>query len=113
VANAPFALIPRLTGARVALNVDGLEWQRGKWGPLGRAYYRFCSWLAPKLPIVLVSDGPGHRRLLSRALPKGDRLHPLRHRRAPTRSRGQPSSVPNRWLLAACGRPWRGSRRRS
>lgn len=56
VANAPFAVLPRLTGAKVALNVDGLEWQRGKWGPLGRAYYRFCSWLAPKLPIVLVSD---------------------------------------------------------
>lgn len=55
-ANAPFALVPRLTGAKVVLNVDGLEWQRGKWGPAGRAYYRFCAWLSPKLPIVLVSD---------------------------------------------------------
>jgi glycosyltransferase involved in cell wall biosynthesis len=48
--------VPRLTGAKVALNVDGLEWQRRKWGSLGRAYYRFCSWLAPKLAILLVSD---------------------------------------------------------
>jgi len=55
-ANAPFALIPRLTGARVVLNVDGLEWERGKWGRAGRAYYRACAWLSPKLPIVLVSD---------------------------------------------------------
>lgn len=55
-ANAPFALIPRLAGARVALNVDGLEWQRGKWGMLGRNYYRICGWLALRLPIVLVSD---------------------------------------------------------
>lgn len=55
-ANAPFALVPRLTGARVVLNVDGLEWERGKWGRLGRWYYRFCAWLSPRLPIVLVSD---------------------------------------------------------
>lgn len=55
-ANAPFALVPRLTGAKVVLNVDGLEWQRDKWGAAGKAYYRFCSWLAPHLPIVLVSD---------------------------------------------------------
>lgn len=55
-ANAPFALVPRLTGARVVLNVDGLEWQRGKWGRLGRWYYQFCAWLSPKLPLVLVSD---------------------------------------------------------
>jgi glycosyltransferase involved in cell wall biosynthesis len=55
-ANAPFALVPRLGGARVVLNVDGLEWERGKWNRLGRWYYQACAWLAPKLPIVLVSD---------------------------------------------------------
>ena len=55
-ANAPFALVPRLTGARVVLNVDGLEWERGKWGRAGRWYYRACAWLSPRLPIVLVSD---------------------------------------------------------
>ncbi len=55
-ANAPWALVPRLGGAKVALNVDGLEWQRGKWNRLGRWYYRACAWLAPKLPITLVSD---------------------------------------------------------
>ncbi len=55
-ANAPFALVPRLGGAKVVLNVDGLEWQRGKWNSLGRWYYRACAWLSPRLPIVLVSD---------------------------------------------------------
>jgi glycosyltransferase involved in cell wall biosynthesis len=55
-ANAPFALVPRLSGARVVLNVDGLEWQRGKWNRLGRAYYLACAWLSPRLPITLVSD---------------------------------------------------------
>jgi glycosyltransferase involved in cell wall biosynthesis len=55
-ANAPFALVPRLAGAKVVLNVDGLEWQRGKWGRIGRWYYQACAWLAPKLPVALVSD---------------------------------------------------------
>lgn len=55
-ANAPFAIVPRLTGARVVLNVDGLEWERGKWNRVGRFYYQACAWIAPKLPVVLVSD---------------------------------------------------------
>jgi glycosyltransferase involved in cell wall biosynthesis len=55
-ANAPFAIVPRLAGARVVLNVDGLEWQRGKWNAAGRLYYQTCAWLSPKLPIALVTD---------------------------------------------------------
>jgi len=55
-ANAPFAIVPRLGGAKVVLNVDGLEWERGKWNRLGRWYYQACAWLSPKLPIVLVTD---------------------------------------------------------
>jgi exopolysaccharide biosynthesis WecB/TagA/CpsF family protein len=55
-ANAPFAMVPMVGRSKVALNVDGLEWRRGKWSRLGRWYYQACSWLAPKLPIVLVSD---------------------------------------------------------
>jgi exopolysaccharide biosynthesis WecB/TagA/CpsF family protein len=55
-ANAPFAVVPRLGRAKVVLNVDGLEWERGKWNRAGRWYYKFCAWLAPKLPVTLVSD---------------------------------------------------------
>ena len=55
-ANAPFALLPRLTGAKVVLNVDGLEWERGKWNRFGRWYYQLCAQLSPRLPITLVSD---------------------------------------------------------
>lgn len=56
IANAPLAIVPRLSGAKVALNVDGLEWKRGKWNRLGRWYFQACSWLSPKLPVTLVSD---------------------------------------------------------
>jgi hypothetical protein len=91
-ANAPFAMVPRLGGAKVVLNVDGLEWRRGKWGRLGRSYYRACAWLSPRLPIVLVSDADviaryyqaahGRRTLVipygtdARRLPPGRALRP-------------------------------------
>lgn len=60
-ANAPFAWVPRVGGAQVVLNVDGLEWLRQKWGVAGRAYYRWCSRLAPRLPVRLVTDAIGIR----------------------------------------------------
>ena len=55
-ANAPFALVPRLGGSKVVLNVDGLEWERGKWSRIGRWYYQMCAQISPRLPITLVSD---------------------------------------------------------
>jgi glycosyltransferase involved in cell wall biosynthesis len=39
VANAFHCLIPRLLGKPVAINVDGLDWKRDKWGPLAKKYF--------------------------------------------------------------------------
>lgn len=55
-ANAPFAPILRLTGTPVAINVDGLEHKRKKWGRLGRGYYLAAERLATILPNVMVTD---------------------------------------------------------
>src|SRR6266699_283086 len=55
-ANAIFAFVPRLSGTPVALNVDGIERRRKKWGTPGRAYYRFSEYLATIIPNVVVSD---------------------------------------------------------
>ena len=55
-ANAPFAPILRLTGTPIALNVDGLEHKRKKWGWLGRRYYLAVERLATMLPNVMVTD---------------------------------------------------------
>jgi glycosyltransferase involved in cell wall biosynthesis len=56
VANVPAAAILLLFGRHVILNVDGLEWERKKWGALGRIYLRSCSFLAARLPLDLVTD---------------------------------------------------------
>src|SRR5690606_39410047 len=39
-ANSPFLPLLRARRVPTAVHVDGLEWKRGKWGPIGRRYYR-------------------------------------------------------------------------
>jgi len=55
-ANAPFSPILRLTGTPVAINVDGLEHKRKKWGALARRYYRLAEFLSTLLPNEMVTD---------------------------------------------------------
>jgi glycosyltransferase involved in cell wall biosynthesis len=55
-ANAPFTPILRFTGTPVAINVDGLEHKRKKWGRLGRQYYRFAEYLSTILPNEMITD---------------------------------------------------------
>lgn len=55
-ANAPFSTILRLTGTPVAINVDGLEHKRKKWGALGRKYYHLAEYLCTLLPNEMVTD---------------------------------------------------------
>jgi len=55
-ANALFCVIPRIAGTPVALNVDGIERLRKKWGPAARQVYRASEYLATVLPSVVVTD---------------------------------------------------------
>jgi glycosyltransferase involved in cell wall biosynthesis len=55
-ANAIFGIVPRLTATPLALNVDGIERLRKKWGAAARAYYRLSERLATIIPNVVVSD---------------------------------------------------------
>lgn len=55
-ANAIFAAVPRITGTPVALNVDGIERKRRKWGLAGRTYYQLSEYLAVWIPNVIVTD---------------------------------------------------------
>ncbi|NEK85471.1 glycosyltransferase family 1 protein [Blastococcus saxobsidens] len=58
-ANAP--LLPALRAARipVATHVDGLEWKRAKWGPIGQRYYRLAESLAVRWSDALIADAQG------------------------------------------------------
>jgi glycosyltransferase involved in cell wall biosynthesis len=55
-ANAPFLPALHALGVPVAVHVDGLEWQRGKWGRLGRRYYLIAEHAAVRWADALIAD---------------------------------------------------------
>ncbi len=58
-ANSLFLPLIRARGIPVATHVDGLEWQRGKWGPTGRRFYRLAERLAVRWSDALIADARG------------------------------------------------------
>jgi len=66
VANSPFCLLPKLFGERIAINVDGLEWLRPKWGRLAKAAFKFSARIAKYTTSVLVTDAEAMRRVYER-----------------------------------------------
>ncbi|WP_337002658.1 MULTISPECIES: glycosyltransferase [unclassified Microbacterium] len=58
-ANSPFLPLLRFRRAPVALHMDGLEWRRSKWGPRGKAYYRWAEQFGVRTADALIADAPG------------------------------------------------------
>lgn len=58
-ANAPWLPLLRAARIPVATHVDGLEWKRGKWGPVGRKYYRLAESMAVRCSDALIADAAG------------------------------------------------------
>ena len=58
-ANALALPLLRLRGIPFAVHVDGLEWRRTKWGPVGRGYYRLAESLSVRWSDALVADARG------------------------------------------------------
>jgi glycosyltransferase involved in cell wall biosynthesis len=60
--NSPLAIIPKLVGTKVVMNVDGSDWRRRKWSRPARLYLRFAEWLGVHLPHATVTDSEVMRR---------------------------------------------------
>jgi glycosyltransferase involved in cell wall biosynthesis len=58
-ANAPFVPALRRAGIPTAVHVDGLEWQRGKWGPRAAAYYHWAEARSARWADVVIADAHG------------------------------------------------------
>ncbi len=56
VGNVPFMLIPKLFGIKTIINVDGMDWDREKWGKFGKWYLSFCAFLSTHLADTIVTD---------------------------------------------------------
>ena len=58
-ANSPICIIPFMLGKKVAINVDGLEWKRDKWGRLAKRYQRLAERLSTMFCKRIISDSLG------------------------------------------------------
>jgi len=58
-ANSPTLLLPYILRKKLVINPDGLEWKRGKWGPMARRYYKFSEWVTTKFADRIVADSAG------------------------------------------------------
>jgi len=62
VFNAGNAPLLGLVKQPVVLHLDGLEWKRGKWGRIGRSYYKLCERIAAASRHELIADSEGIAR---------------------------------------------------
>jgi glycosyltransferase involved in cell wall biosynthesis len=56
VGNGPFAGLCKALGVPCALNVDGLDSQRSKWGGAAKRYLRWAERNAPRLASAVITD---------------------------------------------------------
>ncbi|GAA5227769.1 glycosyltransferase [Paeniglutamicibacter antarcticus] len=73
-ANSPLLPVLGLGRIPTATHVDGLEWKRSKWGPLGKRYYLACERLAVWWSKALISDAQGIADYYSNKFGVGSRL---------------------------------------
>ena len=57
------AALCRVLGAKVVMNVDGLDWKRAKWGPLARLYFRSAARSAIRFCNRLITDAEAMRTI--------------------------------------------------
>lgn len=58
VGSSVFSMPAKLRGARTIVNVDGADWERAKWGMLGKKWLRWSEWMAARSADSVVADHP-------------------------------------------------------
>jgi glycosyltransferase involved in cell wall biosynthesis len=64
IVNGFHCVIPRLFGKHIAINVDGMDWKRDKWGPIAKKYFYWNAKCIGKIcPKGVVTDAYEMRRI--------------------------------------------------
>lgn len=66
LAAGPMGWIPKITGKKTMINVDGLEWLRPKWKGLGALYFRIAAKLSTRLYDRIITDADAMREIYLR-----------------------------------------------
>lgn len=56
VANGYFLPLLKMRGIRTVVNVDGIEWDRAKWGPIAKRMFKVGAWLTARFGDTLIFD---------------------------------------------------------
>lgn len=56
VANGYYLPLLKLRGIRTVVNVDGIEWDRAKWGRVAKTVFKLGAWMTAKFGDTLVFD---------------------------------------------------------
>jgi glycosyltransferase involved in cell wall biosynthesis len=102
LANVPAVILLLLARKRVVLNVDGLEWKRGKWNRIGRTYYRACAAIAARLPAHVVTDARVIQRYYRQTYGRETEFFPYGTELGPTPDHGLLNELglaPRRYVL--------------
>ena len=60
-----FVPLLQLFGIKVITHLDGIEWERGKWGPLAKSIFQIGAFLNVKLADQLIADAEEIQRIYS------------------------------------------------
>ncbi len=64
IVNGFHCILPRLLGRTFAINVDGLDWKRGKWGRVARTYFHWnARWIGKICPQGVITDAREMQRI--------------------------------------------------
>ena len=61
--SGPHSLLPWLLRQRIVFNVDGMDWARDKWGPVGKAYFRAAASIVVKVATAVITDAEEMQRI--------------------------------------------------
>lgn len=101
-ANALFAVLPRLWGKPVLLNVDGLEWKRQKWNWAGKTFYKVSEFLATIFPNYIVTDARDVQQYYEKRFKKSSTFIPYgapEEKATTTKALDQFNLRPNEYVL--------------
>lgn len=63
LAAGPLGWLPKISGKKTMINIDGLEWLRPKWKGLGSKYFYFAASMATRLYDHIIADAEAMRQV--------------------------------------------------
>jgi glycosyltransferase involved in cell wall biosynthesis len=59
--SAPHSILPWLLREKIVVNVNGMDWGRDKWGPVGKTYFKAAARIALTTSAAIINDSQAMR----------------------------------------------------